>query len=102
MYLLECRFDKIASDVFVLLAIMCANIVNGLRDDNDGCDSWYSPPAGGGRYGFSIGNILDITLDFVLHSSLSPSSGILVHSPRSHLSPLDSIHVPSLDPLLHH
>ena len=95
-------FEKCVTSLSVLSADMCANIINGLRDDHDGCDSGYGPPVRRGRNGFSIGYFLDISLDFVLHSSLSPSAGVLVHRSRPHLSPLDSLYVPPLDPLLHH
>lgn len=81
---------------------MCANIINGLRDDHDGCDSGNGPPAWRGRNGFSVRYFLDIPLDFVLHSSLSSSPGVLVHRSGSHLPSLNSLYVPSLDPLLHH
>lgn len=81
---------------------MRANTLDGIRDDNDGGDSRYSVTVGRGRDRFTVGDILDITVEFVLHSSLSTSAGVLVYSTGYNISTIDTLDVPVVDPLLHH
>lgn len=81
---------------------MRSDTLDGIRDDNDGGDSRYSAAVGGGRHRFAVGDILDITLEFVLHSSLSTSARVLVCGAGYNISALDTFDVPPVDPLLHH
>ena len=83
-----------------LSAFVRADIVDRIRDDNDGRDRRYGSPAWRGRYRFTIGHILNIIVRLFLHSSLFASSRILVCRPWHNLSPLHPLDVPPSDPLL--
>lgn len=83
-----------------LSAFVRADIVDRIRDDNDGRDRRYGSPTWGGWYRLTVGYILDIIVWFLLHSSLFAPSRILVCRPWHNISPFYPIDVPPSDPLL--
>lgn len=85
-----------------LSASVRADIIDRIRDDNDGRHRRYGSPARRRRYRFTLGHIFDSLIRFLLYSGLFTSTRILVYRTWYHLSPFDTFHVPSSYPLFDH
>lgn len=85
-----------------LSASVRANIIDRIRDDNDGRHRRYGSPTRRRWYRFTLGHIFDSLIRFLLYSGLFTSTRILVYRTRHHLSPFNTFHVPSSYPLLDH
>lgn len=76
--------------------------VNGLCDDHDGSDRRYCPTARRGRHRLALGDLPNIIVEFILHSSLPTPARILVHRARHHILVVHSVYVLAPHTVLHH
>jgi len=81
---------------------MRSDPVDGVRDDHDGGDRRYRPTARRGRHRFALGDLPDIVVELILHSSLPTPARILVHRARHHILVIHSVYVLAPHTVFHH